>query len=117
MTADRPRRPLISLLDDDYRALAAFRTELRRFLQFSEEAALAVGISPQQHQALLAIRGHPGPGPASVSDVGVRRRHRPPPPPFASASTRPPSCWSAPSRPASSGGRPIPTTAAARSAP
>lgn len=64
----RPPRPLG---DDDYRALAAFRAELRRFLRFSEDAARAAGLTPQQHQALLAVRGHPGPGPASVSDVAA----------------------------------------------
>jgi DNA-binding MarR family transcriptional regulator len=57
-------------LDDaDYRALAAFRAELRRFLRFSEEAARRAGVTPQQHQVLLAVRGHPGPGGPSVSDL------------------------------------------------
>ena len=41
----------------DYERLAAFRYALRRFLRFSEEAAIAAGIPPQQHQALLAIKG------------------------------------------------------------
>jgi DNA-binding MarR family transcriptional regulator len=41
----------------DYRRLAAFRHALRRFLAFSEAAARAAGITPQQHQALLAIKG------------------------------------------------------------
>lgn len=41
-----------------YTAIAAFRFELRRFLAFSEAAALAAGLPPQQHQALLAIAGH-----------------------------------------------------------
>jgi DNA-binding MarR family transcriptional regulator len=45
--------------DKDYRALAAFRLALRRFLHFSEAAAEAAGLSPQQHQALLAIRAAP----------------------------------------------------------
>jgi DNA-binding MarR family transcriptional regulator len=39
--------------------LAAFRYHLRRFLQFSEEAARAVGLTPRQYQALLAIKGFP----------------------------------------------------------
>ena len=43
----------------DYRALAAFRYEIRRFLAFSERAARGAGIEPQQHQALLAIVGLP----------------------------------------------------------
>jgi len=43
----------------DYRALAAFRYELRRFLAFSERAARAAGLEPQQHQLLLAVRGLP----------------------------------------------------------
>jgi DNA-binding MarR family transcriptional regulator len=43
----------------DYRALAAFRYEIRRFLAFSERAARAAGIEPQQHQALLALHGLP----------------------------------------------------------
>lgn len=43
----------------DYETLAAWRYELRRFVRFSEEAAAAEGLSPQQHQALLAIKGAP----------------------------------------------------------
>lgn len=41
----------------DYKSLANFRYEIRRFLNFSESAARAAGIEPQQHQALLAIKG------------------------------------------------------------
>ncbi len=41
----------------DYQRLAAFRHALRRFLAFSEAAARAAGITPQHHQALLAIKG------------------------------------------------------------
>ena len=40
----------------DYRELAELRYEIRRFLNFSETAALAEGIEPRQHQALLAIK-------------------------------------------------------------
>jgi DNA-binding MarR family transcriptional regulator len=43
--------------DQDYTTLAGFRHELRRFLRFSQEAAEGVGLKPQQHQALLSIRG------------------------------------------------------------
>ena len=43
----------------DYRALAQFRYEIRKFLAFSESAARAAGIEPQQHQALLAVKGLP----------------------------------------------------------
>jgi DNA-binding MarR family transcriptional regulator len=43
----------------DFRALAAFRYELRRFLAFSEQAARAAGIEPQQHQLLLTVGGLP----------------------------------------------------------
>src|SRR3954454_23445821 len=41
----------------EYRALSEFRYQIRRFLQFSEEAARAEGLEPQQHQILLAVRG------------------------------------------------------------
>lgn len=47
------------LPDRDYRRLAAFRHALRLFLRFSEEAARAEGITPNQHQLLLAVRGWP----------------------------------------------------------
>lgn len=48
-----------SLTDGDYVALAALRQALRVFLAFSENAAQNVGLTPRQHQALLAIRGSP----------------------------------------------------------
>jgi DNA-binding MarR family transcriptional regulator len=60
----------------DYRALAGFRHALRQFLAFSEEAAAKAGLTPAQHQALLAIKGLPGAGQVSVGDLaqwlGVR---------------------------------------------
>jgi DNA-binding MarR family transcriptional regulator len=40
----------------DYRALADFRFEVRKFLHFSEAAARSEELEPQQHQMLLAIR-------------------------------------------------------------
>jgi len=43
----------------DYRSLAEFRYQIRRFLSFSEQAARAGGMEPQQHQLLLAIKGLP----------------------------------------------------------
>jgi len=38
-------------------SLAEFRFELRKFLHFSEEAATAAGLQPQQHQLLLQVVG------------------------------------------------------------
>lgn len=43
----------------DYRAMAELRYEVRRFLRFSETAARAAGLEPQQHQLLLALKGLP----------------------------------------------------------
>lgn len=43
----------------EYQNLAAIRYAIRRFLRFSEEAARAAGLTPQQHQAMLAIRACP----------------------------------------------------------
>jgi DNA-binding MarR family transcriptional regulator len=45
--------------DDDYRRLLELRTGLRRFLRWSEQQAKAAGVTPAQHQLLLAVRGHP----------------------------------------------------------
>ena len=64
------------LSDGDYRRLADFRYELRRFLDFSANAAACEGLTAQQHQALLAIRGNANP-PSSVGYLGQRLRIRP----------------------------------------
>lgn len=53
----------------DYEALAAFRATLRRFLRFSEEGARDAGLTPQQHQLLLAIKGTPGRDWAYVMEI------------------------------------------------
>ena len=55
--------------DEDYRQLLELRNGLRRFLRWSEERARAGGLTAAQHQLLLAVRGHPGPGPPTVGDV------------------------------------------------
>jgi DNA-binding MarR family transcriptional regulator len=53
----------------DYGTLAEFRYQLRKFLAFSEAAAQQSGLTPQQHQALLAIKGFSNSEPISVGDL------------------------------------------------
>lgn len=43
----------------DYQALAEFRYQIRRFLRSSEAAARNIGVEPQHHQIMLAIKGKP----------------------------------------------------------
>ncbi|MBN9622295.1 MAG: MarR family transcriptional regulator [Actinobacteria bacterium] len=62
----------------DYQELLGFRTALRRFLRWSEDQARAVGLTPVQHQLLLAIKGHRGesaPTIGELSDYLVSRHH------------------------------------------
>jgi DNA-binding MarR family transcriptional regulator len=56
----------------EYEALADFRWALRQFLSFSEAAARAAGITPQQHQALLAIKGVKGRDSITVGELAGR---------------------------------------------
>lgn len=51
------------------RDLAWFRYNLRRFLRFSEKAARACGVTPQQHQLMLGIAGFTEKGRATISDL------------------------------------------------
>jgi DNA-binding MarR family transcriptional regulator len=53
------------------RALAEFRHEIRLFLHFSEEAARSAGVEPQQHQLMLAIKALE-PEPASIRYLAER---------------------------------------------
>ena len=69
--AQQPDTTDAQLTDQDYAALADFRYTLRQFLAFSEERATAQGLTPQQHQALLAIRGA-GDRPATVGHIAER---------------------------------------------
>ena len=64
---ESPQAPHVTL--EQYRALAAFRYQLRRFLAFSSREAEAAGLAPQQYQAMLAIKGNPGDRPMSVGEL------------------------------------------------
>ena len=68
--APRPGRPD----QQDYRLLADFRYLIRRFLEFSETAAQAAGLTSRQHQALLAIKGFAGDDRATVGALAERLR-------------------------------------------
>lgn len=60
------------LADADYRRLAEFRYLLRHFLIFSEDAAEEAGLTAQQHQALLAIKGFGNDKPMTTGDLAER---------------------------------------------
>jgi DNA-binding MarR family transcriptional regulator len=64
------------LSKSQYETLAAFRYALRQFLHFSEQAAHEAGLTPQQHQALLAIKGFPGRHRVTVSELAERLQLR-----------------------------------------
>jgi DNA-binding MarR family transcriptional regulator len=61
---------------EQYETLAAFRYALRKFLSFSESAARAAGVTPQQHQALLAIKGFPERDQVTVGELAERLQLR-----------------------------------------
>jgi len=56
----------------DYQALAEFRYQLRCFFAFSEQAARTMGLEPQQHQLLLALKGLSGHGKVIIGDLAER---------------------------------------------
>jgi DNA-binding MarR family transcriptional regulator len=56
----------------DYRALAEFRYQLRRFLHFSEAAARQAGLEPQHHQLMLAVKGMPEGRVARITELAER---------------------------------------------
>ena len=61
-----------------YARLLAVRTGLRRFQRWSEAQARAAGLTPAQHQLLLAIRGHHdqrGPTIGEVAEYLLLRHH------------------------------------------
>jgi DNA-binding MarR family transcriptional regulator len=60
------------LTQADYERLAEFRYLLRRFLVFSEEAAERAGLTAQQHQALLVIKGRRGSQPMPTGMLAER---------------------------------------------
>jgi DNA-binding MarR family transcriptional regulator len=60
-----------SLTDADYSRLLRFRTELRRFLRWSEQQAAAAGLTPAQHQLLVAVRGHDDVRGPTVGDIAA----------------------------------------------
>lgn len=61
----------------EYEMLASFRYALRQFLRFSERAALKIGLTPQQHQALLSIKGFPGRDYVAIGELAERLQIRP----------------------------------------
>jgi len=57
------------LTRSDFENLLAFRTSLRRFLHWSQTQARAAGLTPAQHQLLVAIKGHPGRQDPTIGDL------------------------------------------------
>lgn len=72
MTSAKSPTPKKSLLTPaDYETLASFRYGVRRYLAFAEANARSVGLTSQQHQALLAIKVRTAVKPMSIGDLAV----------------------------------------------
>jgi DNA-binding MarR family transcriptional regulator len=68
----------VGLADEVYARLLMLRTDLRRFERWSAEQAQSAGLTPMQHQLLLAIRGHAdrrGPTIGDVAEYLLLRHH------------------------------------------
>lgn len=64
--------PARKLTKKDFESLSDFRHQMRRFERFSERAAQAEGLRPQQYLVLLHIKGQPGRDWATVGDIAER---------------------------------------------
>jgi DNA-binding MarR family transcriptional regulator len=71
---DRPEP--MPLTKQDFEALARFRFGIRRYLRFSEETVRRHGLTPQQYQLLLALKGFPGREWATVGELAERLQLR-----------------------------------------
>lgn len=56
----------------EYRQLAHFRYQLRRFLRFSEELTRSSGITSLQYQLMLQVKGFPRRNWATVGELAER---------------------------------------------
>jgi DNA-binding MarR family transcriptional regulator len=62
-----------SLTDDDYDALASFRYAMRKFLSSSRQAlAEKAQLTPEQYEALLAVKAFPSAAGVTISDLSER---------------------------------------------
>jgi DNA-binding MarR family transcriptional regulator len=69
---------MMTLDQADFEHLLELRMGLRRFLRWSEQQAMTVGLTPAKHQLLLAIKGHPdaaGPTIGEIAEYLVLRHH------------------------------------------
>src|SRR4051812_47806482 len=64
--------PRVTNAQPNYRAMAEFRYQIRRFLRFSEHAAREAGLEPQQYQLMLAVKGLPDAEKPRIGDVAER---------------------------------------------
>jgi len=60
---------VVTLQQRHYERLLDFRAGLRRFLRWSADQAAMAGVTPAQHQLLLAIRGHPDPAGPTIREM------------------------------------------------
>ena len=56
--------------------MARFRFGIRRYLRFSEETVRSHGVTPQQYQLMLALKGFPGRDWAVVRELADRLQLR-----------------------------------------
>jgi DNA-binding MarR family transcriptional regulator len=67
---------IVKVTKTEYETLADLRYSLRQFLHFSEEAAHNEGVTPQHHQALLAIKGFPEKRNITIGELAERLQVR-----------------------------------------
>lgn len=60
----------------DYQSLATFRYAMRKFLRFSKEALGKHQLTPEQYEALLALRGFAPPEGLTIGQLSERLQVR-----------------------------------------
>lgn len=60
------------ILHPNYKLMAEFRYQIRRFLRFSEDTARAGGLEPQQYQLMLALKGMTADARPRVGEIAER---------------------------------------------
>lgn len=67
---------MLPLSNEDYERLAHFRHTVRQFSRQTELAGRRAGLTPQQYQLMVAIKGFPGREWASISELAERLQIR-----------------------------------------